>query len=203
MRHLVLSSFQVNGNCGFGEFQTFFAITDCISQGSLTENSRIHSSWFKQREIYYRVLNGLQNLLGRWRNRVQVELSRVPPRHSRAGHQGSSHEVACQKGSVQKHPATDMGRKEVATGTSDTCSHDVAGRNSRSMAPNFQIFAFQNFASQSPPASPDWQHLSHVAARESGKCSFHLSSLYSTWRCVVIQFRKIGGKKSWPQFLNS
>lgn len=41
-----------------------FAITDGINQGSLLEN-RIHSSWVKQRGIYYRVLNGLQNLLGR------------------------------------------------------------------------------------------------------------------------------------------
>lgn len=65
-----------------GNSKLSFAVTDCISQGSLAENS-IHSRWFKQREIYYRVLNGLQNLLGRWRNILQVELPGVPSRASR------------------------------------------------------------------------------------------------------------------------
>ena len=64
-----------------GNSKLSFAITDCISQGSLAEN-RIHSSWFKLREIYYRVLNGLQNLLGMQRNRIQIELSGVPSRAS-------------------------------------------------------------------------------------------------------------------------
>lgn len=59
------SSSQVNGNLVvLGNSKLSFVITVCISQGSLAEN-RIHSSWFKQRKIYYRVLNGLQNLLGR------------------------------------------------------------------------------------------------------------------------------------------
>lgn len=65
MPHLFFSSSQVNGDTVVLEKSKLsFTITDCISQGSLAEN-RIHSSWVKQREIYYRVLNGLQNLLER------------------------------------------------------------------------------------------------------------------------------------------
>jgi hypothetical protein len=55
---------QVMVSVVLGNSKLSFAVTDSISQGSFAEN-RIHSSWFKQREIYYRVLNGLQNLLRR------------------------------------------------------------------------------------------------------------------------------------------
>lgn len=62
MRYLFLSSSQVNVNSVvLGNSRLSFAITDCISQGSLTEN-RVYSGWFKPMEIYYRVLNGLENV---------------------------------------------------------------------------------------------------------------------------------------------
>lgn len=82
MRHLFLYSPQVNANLWFSGIPNFsFAIADCVSQGSLVENS-MGSGWFRQRWIYCRVLNGFPRLLGRWRNRPEVVSSALPSRAS-------------------------------------------------------------------------------------------------------------------------
>ena len=72
MRHFIFIPLEWMVTVVLGNFRLSFTATDCISQGPLAEN-RIHSSWFKQREIYYRVLNGIWHLLERWRKELQVE----------------------------------------------------------------------------------------------------------------------------------
>lgn len=140
-----------------GNFKLSFTATDCISHSSLAEN-RIHSSWFKQREIYYRVLNGLWNLLERWRNKLQVELLGVTCRASLPqSHQGStcllcSHETTHQSGRVSEpcccwHGRRKPGHFHVPQEDQPVPRMMLAGRNSKGMAPTFQIFAYQNFAS--------------------------------------------------------
>lgn len=197
VRHLFLSSLKLMATVWFsGNSKLSFAITDCISQGSLAEN-RIYSSWFKQRKIYYRVLNGLQNLLGRWRNRLEVEFSGTT---SRASQKSRPPREQCRPvlsgcclptgGCFRTMlPLVWEGRK-VPQKTQTLPVRVPAGRSSRSMAPNLQIFAFQI-----------WLHFVWLMAPGPHSCKvvwkvyfLYLSSLCSTgrWRrrvgpsCLVI-----------------
>ena len=79
--------------------------------------------------------------------------------------------LSATRGVFQNHASSDMGRRLPQENQIPVMM--LAGRNSRSMAPNFQIFAFQNFAFHISPNFV-WQHLGHIAASESRKCGFNL-----------------------------
>lgn len=59
--------------------------------------------------------------------------------------------------------------------------------------PPSQFLLYKILPSTSHLASSDGQHLGHIAARESGKCSFGLP-VSAVW--------EVDGKKSWAQLLN-
>lgn len=101
----------------------------------------------------------------------------LPGPHGRAGHQGSSylscsHEMACQKGSVQTHTATDVGRRLPRENL--TLLAMMLAETAEAWPPPSQSLLSKMLPSTSHPASSDGQHLGHIAARESGKCHFNL-----------------------------
>lgn len=157
MRHLFLSSLKLMATVWFlGNSKLSFAIIDCISQGSLAEN-RIYSSWFKQRKIYYRVLNGLQNLLGRWRNRLEVELSGMTSRASQQSR--PPREQCCPVLSGYRQSLVWEGRK-MPQKTQTLPMMVSPGRSSRGTAPTYKSLPFK-----SDLISSDWWHLGLIVAR--------------------------------------
>lgn len=157
MRHFIFIPLEWMVTVVLGNFRLSFTATDCISQGPLAEN-RIHSSWFKQREIYYRVLNGVWNLLERWRKELQVEFLGVTCRASLQSRPPGEHlpfvqswdcppNRECFRTMLPLHGRRKTRHFDLPQEDQPIPRMMLAGRNSKDTAPTFQILAFQNFAS--------------------------------------------------------